>query len=185
MFSSLISARLPISVTLEGVRWKPLAGVRFNKFTAGGVQGKGWISLDGRIYLSELSLSPDFLRSLPSLSPEPGFKPDKEALRFEGALFHLENLGSAKRVRIIRMQSAQLEIRGSVCWEGGRLEKASLAGLLSASLAERLPKHWRQRLPSATGGKKMLKCAHKNNRLTFYGASGPLLRATWLPDSSE
>ena len=160
MFSRLLGERLPAQIQVEGVRWKPFFGQRF--------------------FITKLSFSSGMLRSLPGLGTD--FGAEGEALLFRDAAFGSGSSASDRRLHILKMRSLLVEFRGGVCWERGRIEKASIAAFLPSSWVDRLPDHWGRRLSPAASGQKILKCAYKNHQLTFYGRSGPLLRAAWSPD---
>ncbi len=186
-FSRVISARLDTPVELRGVRWKPLFGVSFQsaellnlKATKPLRCGPGHMQYrprfggaDLKLYLSDLQIPADFFRFLPILSAGQDAPQNIPAFHFQKAVFSLNSLGSIKRLRILRMQSPQLELKGSLRWSRGHLEKASLAILM--------PSAWTERPPSSLC--RRLKCAYSHNHLTFYGRSGPLLRAAWTPES--
>ncbi len=147
-------------MSAEGVRWKPFFGQRF--------------------YVERLSLRPEALRSLPSLGS--GLPMDASAFSFRDSVFAIEDTGGGRRLRILRLRSSQLEFRGALDWKEGAVQKAGIAAIFPSSWAEKLPEHWEQRLSSASGGRKTLKCAYGGHRLTFYGRSGPLVRAAWTPE---
>ena len=107
---------------------------------------------------------------------------DESALRFREAMFTLEGTRSARCLRLLKMNSPALELRGSIWWKGGRVEKADILVGIPDAWAGRLPQNLAKRLSSSLGGKKTVKCAYKNDRLTLYGVSGPLLRAAWSPE---
>jgi hypothetical protein len=105
-----------------------------------------------------------------------------EELHFRRSDLFMTSGGRTHRLRILRMESPKLELKGSIRWGRGHLEKASLAILMSRAWAERLPDHLDRRLLSVAGDKKMLKCAYNHSNLLFYGRSGILLHATWSPE---
>jgi hypothetical protein len=155
MLPRLVGEGLPSQVRVEGVRWKPFFGQRF--------------------FVSRLFFSSASLRSLPGLGSLPEI--DETAFLFRDAVFRFDPSVPGRRLRILKMRSTLLEFRGAVRWEKGRIQKADIAVFLPSAWAERLPEHWGRRLSSAQDDKKILKCAYKDHRLTFYGRSGPLLRA--------
>lgn len=180
----------------ENVRWKPLLGARFSKITSTDAKGNEWLrAQDGflscrwdgegfgqHLFLSELSLSSDFLRPLSLMLQAKSIHLDNETLHFNKSFFYFNRSGSLQRLRILKMRSPVLELRGRLEWDNGHLKRASLAAWIPAALAKQLPDHWDRRLTTAAGDKKIIKCAYKNNHLTFYGRFGPLLRAAWSTD---
>lgn len=194
VFSRLLDDRLPVRIRLEGVRWKPLAQLRFQTAAILSKRGRKLLNVaDGevclemgahgpaqRFILSEFSLPSDIFRSFPAFALEGG--EGEGPLQFRNAAFTLEGTGFSQHLRILSMSSSSLEFRGSVWWEKKRLEKVDLLVLIPPGWTRRLPESLAERLSTAGNGKKILKCAYRNNQLTFYGASGPLLRAAWSPE---
>ncbi len=178
--SRLTSSKLHVSVELEGVRWSPWMGIRFERLIVKSPQGKEWLKCDkgdlrylpglpgagAQLFLSDLVFPADLLRSLPASSKDLDLGQNEKVLEFEKATFFIDGSGPRKRLRILKMQSPRLELKGSVCWKRGSLEKASLA----------------VRILSRAGDKRTLKCAYNHNHLSFYGRSGPLFRASWVPE---
>ena len=174
------------------MRWKPPTGVRFQKAAILDAGGKQWLGGTGgelrlergphglaqRISLSEFLLPADFFHSFPGL-PLEGV--EDGALQFRETVFYLEGTGSARHLRILKMSSPALEFQGSVWWAKERVEKADLLILIPSAWAQRLPQDLEKRLSSSVEGKKILKCAYRNDQLTLYGSSGPLFRAAWSP----
>lgn len=151
---------LPPQIRVEGLRWKPFFGQR--------------------LFVSKLTLRPELLRSLPSFGA--GLAADEAAFSFRDAAFRLDSAPSGRRLRILSLRSPSVELRGALCFEEGVILKGNIAAFFPAAWTERLPENLARRLSSASGGRKILKCAYNGHQLTLYGRSGPLVRAAWSPD---
>lgn len=180
-FSRFVSRYFRANIELKTVRWKPLLGVAFQNASVLDSKGKQWLQCGAGDF--QWRYGPGGLGMRINLTDFFIFTQDNEALHFQKSKLFMKSKGHTHRLHILKMKSPPIELKGSVQWEDGHLDKASLAILMSKAWAERLPDHLDRRLSSAAGGdKKILKCAYSRNHLLFYGRSGVLLRATWSPE---
>ncbi len=190
--SNFFSQQLTMNVEMHQVRWKPLFGINFGNVRVtdtgkkewmrcqkGTLQYQGWlgnsqevVSLSGVLFSSE-----NFFQ--PLLIPNPEQKLEGKGFYFPQVKIFLNGSHSARYLRILKMKSSLLEFKGSSRWMNGTLDKASFWVLMSAGWIQKLPARIERRLSRTSGDQKILKCAYSRRHLSFYGRSGPLLRAVW------
>ena len=193
LMSALAARALGVPVRLSGVRPVSWNSVHFQSALVSDADARAWVSagpgsvrwlpaeggpLKTEVVVSDALLKPALFFAFLGRSASSSEVFSRE-FPVNKARLGIRSSGGKLELRLLRLDAEGLLAQGGFFWNGRSLETANLMLQLSPELLRGLPADWAARFPVDGRGHRILKCSFRKDRLTLFGRSGPLLRASW------